>query len=72
MSFLKWIIQICSKFYCWVSKIAFHSPNPHCCMHGETVPLIRIIIANLTVSNYDNFDALDLSECLSEEVIRFF
>ena len=27
---LKWIIQICSNFYCWVSKIAFYSPNPHC------------------------------------------
>ena len=22
ISFLKWIIQICSKFYCWVSKLA--------------------------------------------------
>ena len=29
---LKWIIQICSNFYCWVSKIAFSSPNPHCCL----------------------------------------
>ena len=27
---LKWIIQICSNFYCWVCKIAFYSPNPHC------------------------------------------
>ena len=27
---LKWIIQICSHFYCWVCKIAFYSPNPHC------------------------------------------
>ena len=26
---LKWIIQICSNFYCWVCKIAFYSPNPH-------------------------------------------
>ena len=31
-SSIKWIIQICSKFYCWVSKIAFHSPNPHYCL----------------------------------------
>ena len=31
-SSLKWIIQICRKFYCWVSKIAFYSPNPHCCL----------------------------------------
>ena len=37
-SSLKWIIQICSKCYCWVSKIAFYSPNPHCCW-GETSPL---------------------------------
>ena len=29
---LKWIIQICSNFYCWVSKIAFCSPNPYCCL----------------------------------------
>ena len=29
---IKWIIQICSNFYCWVSKIAFSSPNPHCCL----------------------------------------
>ena len=29
---LKWIIQICSNFYCWVCKIAFYSPNPHCCL----------------------------------------
>ena len=27
---LKWIIQICSNFYCWVCKIAFYSTNPHC------------------------------------------
>ena len=32
MTSLKWIIQICSNFYCWVSKIAFYSPNPHCCL----------------------------------------
>ena len=29
---LKWIIQICSNFYWWVSKIAFCPPNPHCCL----------------------------------------
>ena len=29
---LKWIIQICSNFYCWVCKIAFYSTNPHCCL----------------------------------------
>ena len=29
---LKWIIQICLNFYCWVCKIAFYSPNPHCCL----------------------------------------
>ena len=29
---LKWIIQICSNFYWWVSKIAFYPPNPHCCL----------------------------------------
>ena len=29
---LKWIIQTCSNFYCWVCKIAFYSPNPHCCL----------------------------------------
>ena len=29
---LKWIIQICSNFFCWVCKIAFYSPNPHCCL----------------------------------------
>ena len=29
---LKWIIQICSNFYCWVCKVAFYSPNPHCCL----------------------------------------
>ena len=29
---LKWIIQICSNFYCWVCKIVFYSPNPHCCL----------------------------------------
>ena len=27
---LKWIIKICSHFYCWVYKIAFYSPKPHC------------------------------------------
>ena len=36
---LKWIIQICSNFYCWVCMIAFYSPNPHCCLR-ETSPLI--------------------------------
>ena len=35
---LKWIIQICSNFYYWVCKVAFYSPNPHCCL-GETSPL---------------------------------
>ena len=34
---LKLIIQICSNFYCWVSKIAFFSPNPHCCL-GKLPP----------------------------------
>ena len=29
---LKWIIQICSNFYWCVCKIAFYSPNPHCCL----------------------------------------
>ena len=29
---LKWIIQICSNFCYWVCKIAFYSPNPHCCL----------------------------------------
>ena len=29
---LKWVIQLCSNFYCWVCKIAFYSPNPHCCL----------------------------------------
>ena len=29
---LKWVIQICSNFYWWVSKIAFYQPNPHCDM----------------------------------------
>ena len=29
---LKWIIQICSNFYCWVCKTAFYSPNPHYCL----------------------------------------
>ena len=29
---LKWIIQISSNFYCWVCKIAFYSPNSHCCL----------------------------------------
>ena len=29
---LKWIIQICSSLYCWDSDIAFHLPNPHCCL----------------------------------------
>ena len=29
---LKWIVQICSNFHCWVCKIAFYSPNPHCCL----------------------------------------
>ena len=28
----KRIIQICSYCYCWVCKIAFYSPNPHCCL----------------------------------------
>ena len=28
---VKWIIQICSNFYCWVCKFAFYSPTPHCC-----------------------------------------
>ena len=29
---LKWIIQFCSNFYCCVCKIAFFSPNSHCCL----------------------------------------
>ena len=33
---LKWIIQICSNFYCWVCKIAFYSPT---LLFGETSPL---------------------------------
>ena len=33
---LRWIIQICSNFYCWDSKIAFYSPYPHCSFNGET------------------------------------
>ena len=32
ITFLKWIIQLCSNLYCWVCKIAFYSPNPHCCL----------------------------------------
>ena len=36
ISSLKRIIQICSKCYCWVSKIAFYSPNPHILLFGET------------------------------------
>ena len=36
---LKWVIQICSKFYWWVSKIAIYSPNPHCCL-GKRLQLI--------------------------------
>ena len=35
---LKWIIQICSNFYCWVCEIAFCSPNPHCCL-GKLIKL---------------------------------
>ena len=35
---LKWLIQICSNFYFSVCKIAFYSPNSHCCL-GETSPL---------------------------------
>ena len=34
---LKWIIQICSNFYCWVCKIVFYSPNQT--LFGETSPL---------------------------------
>ena len=32
ISSLKWIIQICSKFTVGFLKIAFYSPNPHCCL----------------------------------------
>ena len=38
---LKWIIQICSNFYCWVCTIAFYSPNPWL-LFGETSPLTWI------------------------------
>ena len=42
ISSLKRIIQICLKFNCWVSKIAFYSPNPHCCLGKLPLePLIR-------------------------------
>ena len=29
---LKWNMQFCSNFDCSVCKIAFYSPNPHCCL----------------------------------------
>ena len=29
---LKWIMEICSNFYCCVCKITFYSPNPHYCL----------------------------------------
>ena len=32
--YLKWISQICQKFYCWVSKLAIYSPNPHRCLEN--------------------------------------
>ena len=42
---LKWIIQICSNFYCWVCKIAFYSPNPHCCLSTNSLTL-EILLNN--------------------------
>ena len=40
---LKWIIQICSNFYWWVCKIAFCSPNPHCCFNDEIMNLLHTV-----------------------------
>ena len=41
---LKWIIQICSNFYCWVCKIAFYSPN-HIVVWGNFPFKARIVIS---------------------------
>ena len=56
---LKQIIQICSNFYCWVSKIAFYSPNPYCCF-GETSPLM-IGIEDLKLASKHTFIQVSFS-----------
>ena len=33
---LKWIIQICSNFYCWVCKIAFYTHPIHIVVWGNS------------------------------------
>ena len=51
ISFLKWIIQICSKFYCWVSKnclLLFKSTL----LFGETALLMEICATTLTLSRF--------------------
>ena len=48
----KRIFQICSKFYCWVSKIVFYSPNPHCCLGKLSLSVnLSFMMACLCVAN---------------------
>ena len=42
---VKWIIQICSTFYCWVCIIAFYSPSPHCCLGKLPLQNMKQLIA---------------------------
>ena len=54
ISYIKWIIQFCSNFYCCVSILAFHSPNPHCCLgnfvndlYYQVTLQIKVIISKI-------------------------
>ena len=46
---LKWIIQICSNFYCWACKIAFYSPI-HIVVWGNLPFKLSVWIAYLSIS----------------------
>ena len=47
---LKWIIQICSNFYCWICKIAFDLLTQSTLMFGETSPLMKCAILYIIFS----------------------
>ena len=54
ISSLKWVIKICSSFYCRVSKIALHSPNPHCCL-GKLLICISLCTSHVTMGLEDDY-----------------
>ena len=59
----KRIIHICSNFYCWVSKIAFYSPDRHSFFCGN-FPFkcsMYIPLVEMRSINYSGYNVLPLS-----------